>query len=47
MLVELKSTKELFAMKVLKKDFIVENDEVEGWITIFNILGLNVRKEFF
>jgi hypothetical protein len=30
MLVELKRTKELFALKVLKKDFIVENDELEG-----------------
>jgi hypothetical protein len=31
MLVELKRTKELFALKVLKKDFIIENDELEGY----------------
>jgi novel protein kinase C epsilon type len=30
MLAEEKSTRNLFAIKVLKKDFIIENDEVES-----------------
>jgi serine/threonine protein kinase len=30
MLAETKSTKQLYAIKVLKKEFIIENDEVES-----------------
>lgn len=31
MLAEEKQTKNLYAIKVLKKDFIIENDEVERY----------------
>lgn len=33
MLAEEKTSTNLYAIKVLKKEFIIENDEVERWVT--------------
>ena len=38
MLAEEKKTNGLFAIKVLKKEFIIDNDEVERYIIFFHIL---------
>lgn len=35
MLAEEKKTNGLYAIKVLKKEFIIDNDEVERWILLF------------
>jgi novel protein kinase C epsilon type len=35
MLAEEKKTSNLYAIKVLKKEFIIDNDEVERWVLIY------------
>jgi serine/threonine protein kinase len=34
MLAEEKTTSSLYAIKVLKKEFIIDNDEVERWVVL-------------
>lgn len=36
MLAEEKVTRQLLAIKILKKDFIIENDEVERYVSLCN-----------
>lgn len=39
MLAEEKKSNRLWAIKVLKKEFIIENDEIERYVTFFVIAG--------
>lgn len=40
MLAEEKLTNKLYAIKVLKKEFIIDNDEVERYSVLFRIIKL-------
>ena len=43
MLAEEKKTNGLYAIKVLKKEFIIDNDEVERWELQWRCFGLGLR----
>ena len=49
MLAEEKYTKQLYAIKVLKKEFIIENDEVERYYYIYTLFFLcsAIKCDFF
>jgi hypothetical protein len=44
MLAEEKYTKQLYAIKVLKKEFIIENDEVERYYSIYILFLRSIVK---
>ncbi len=46
MLAEHKSTGEYFAIKVLKKDVIIQDDDIESTLTERRILALSARHPY-
>lgn len=47
MLAEEKKTNGLFAIKVLKKEFIIDNDEVERYVSLYTPVAFDAHSHIF